>query len=120
MTRGIDTKVGLCQVLLNSAGELDTDKFVSKVTETVDTIPNATVIAAYGAAGLLALSIVDGIINLPLLNILIGGPVQAVGALTALALAARYLKARTQEGPLPSLPASQKRLVDLSRASQIS
>ena len=58
----------------------------------MESVPNFVNIAAYGAAGLIALSIVDGIVNLPLLNILIGVPVQIVGATTALALAARYLK----------------------------
>ena len=67
-------------MLLNSSGELDTDKFVGKVTETVESVPNAANIAAYGAAGFLALSVVDGIVNLPLLNILLGVPVQIVGA----------------------------------------
>ena len=55
-------------------------------------IPNVPVIAAYGLAGAVALSTVDGIINLPLLNILVGAPVQVLGLLTSVVLAKRYLK----------------------------
>lgn len=45
-------------------------------------VPNAPVVAAYGAAGAIALSLVDGAVNLPLLNILIGVPVQILGLFT--------------------------------------
>jgi hypothetical protein len=71
------------------------------VTSLADTVPNKEVVAAYGIGSLVALGVVDGIINLPLLNVFVGAPVQILGFVSALALAVRYFS----EGKPPAADA---------------
>ena len=79
------------EVIVDEAGAIDTEKAIKTITGVADTVPNREIVAAYGAAALIALGIVDGIINLPLLNVFIGAPVQILGFVSGLALAVRYL-----------------------------
>ena len=79
------------EVLLDEDGAISTEKALGKVSGVVDSLPNKETLLGYGVGGLVALGIVDGLINLPLLNILVGAPVQILGFVTALSLGVRYL-----------------------------
>jgi len=83
-------------VILDESGSISTEKAVATIsgaaTDLVDKVPNKDTVALYGIGALVALGVTDGIINLPLLNILIGAPVQILGFVTALALGVRYFK----------------------------
>jgi len=84
------------EVILDESGSISTEKAVATIsgaaTDLVDKVPNKDTVALYGIGALVALGVTDGIINLPLLNILIGAPVQILGFVTALALGVRYFK----------------------------
>jgi len=83
-------------VILDDSGAISTEKAISKLsgaaTDVVDALPNKDTVALYGIGALVALGVTDGVINLPLLNVLIGAPVQILGFVTALALTVRYAK----------------------------
>jgi hypothetical protein len=97
------------EVIVDEAGAIDTEKAIKTITGVADTVPNREIVAAYGAGALIALGIVDGIINLPLLNVFIGAPVQILGFVSGLALAVRYLS----EGKSPVADA-KKLAVDIN------
>lgn len=82
-------------IVLDEQGAINTEKakevLSSAAADAIAAVPNKEVVLAYGIGSLVALAIVDGIINLPLLNVLIGAPVQILGFVTALALGVRYL-----------------------------
>ena len=84
------------EVILDESGAISTEKALNTLsgaaTGLVDSVPNKDTVILYGVGALVALGVTDGIINLPLLNILIGAPVQILGFVTALALGVRYLK----------------------------
>jgi hypothetical protein len=83
------------EIIVDESGAIDTEKAISTLkgaaTGVADSVPNKDTVAAYAIGSLVALAVVDGIINLPLLNILIGAPVQILGFLTAVVLGKRYL-----------------------------
>jgi hypothetical protein len=97
------------EVIVDEAGAIDTEKAIKTITGVADTVPNREIVAAYGAGALIALGIVDGIINLPLLNVFIGAPVQILGFVSGLALAVRYLS----EGKSP-VEDAKKLAVDIN------
>jgi hypothetical protein len=84
------------EVILDESGAISTEKALNTITGAatglVDAVPNKDTVILYGVGALVALGVTDGIINLPLLNILLGAPVQILGFVTALALGVRYLK----------------------------
>ena len=84
------------EVILDESGAISTEKALNTITGAatglVDAVPNKDTVILYGVGALVALGVTDGIINLPLLNILVGAPVQILGFVTALALGVRYLK----------------------------
>lgn len=83
------------EVILDDNGAIDTEKALSTLkgaaTGVVDSLPNKDTVLLYGIGSLVALAVTDGIINLPLLNVIIGAPIQILGFITALALGKRYL-----------------------------
>lgn len=79
----------------------DFDSLLELGAEKWEKAENKPVLVGYGVGGLVALSITETVVHAPVLNVLLGFPLELLGILSAGSLALRYLK--EGEDPLEDL-----------------
>lgn len=84
-------KAHLVVVRASSGGGGDFDDFLIKMSERFDKAQNKPAVIGYSAAAIGAFFAAEWIMHLPLLNALVGFPVQLVGLLALPVLGVRYL-----------------------------
>jgi hypothetical protein len=80
------------------AANINTEELLIKAQRTWDTVENKPVVVGYSVGLLVGLYFVESLIHLPVLNLVIGFPLELLGVMSAGALALRY----TVEGVDPT------------------